>query len=275
MKKNIVSAILLGTLLFSLCACGTGETTQSSALAAQAQAQAEAAGVSAKDAVETDAGVSATDADEAETADATEAVLADTEEEMTQEAEAEEVEEEVVEEEEIDTTPYFEKQGLTISSPGEITYTSYDMDTSSITCTVQEKITVSTAASSQDGYSDTTATITYISCSLGDEAYYWSWYSLYDYYTGICLESENNTLETGDTLSQSALVTLLDGTEYVVSFSTELYTDDDGNPITVITVHHPSDYDGVVFSLGGYDGYGDVAEYAAQDPAIDRKFFRG
>lgn len=109
---------------------------------------------------------------------------------------------------------------------------------------------VNTEESSEEGYSDTTftAVVDYTGfesegCSYGLTAF--------DRYTGVDFEGNHTHLEGDDTTHTDVCVFDVDGKQYDCALDAS--QSNDGSKVTVTcTIHHPSDYDGVVFAFGSY-----------------------
>lgn len=103
---------------------------------------------------------------------------------------------------------------------------------------------VATVASSEEGYSDTTFTVT-ADKNLDNSGVSYN-ISAFDRYTGTSYESKLTTALLGGGASHDNVCVLdVDGTQYDCSMNAK----QSGNTVT-LTVHHPSNYDGVVFLLG-------------------------
>ncbi len=181
--------------------------------------------------------------------------------------EAGEAEEEALAEEA--SVPYFEEYGIEISEQGEYTFPTVDANNSSVTGTTTLNFSIQTTESQAEGTSVTVANINILSTTV---EYGIIWFSYYDYYTGICLENELMIVEAGGTVNGSEVELVgEDGETYSCSFSAS--GSSDGLRLTIMATHS-SDYDGLVFAVGGSTGSEQVADYAANDPGMETIFFR-
>ena len=107
---------------------------------------------------------------------------------------------------------------------------------------------VTTTASSEEGYSDTTLTVTADISSVASTG--WSYnVTAFDRYTGTSYEGKKDSLVGGGTTHNDVVVIDVDGTQY--DCSVEANQTDNGDTSTITcTVHHPTAYDGVVFAFG-------------------------
>lgn len=114
--------------------------------------------------------------------------------------------------------------------------------------TVDANVTtsVTTTASSEEGYSDTTFVVE-AKTDATDFAYY---ATAFDRYTGTDFESGYTNFGTaGGSTHQNVTVIDVDGKQYDCGMSASQENGDASIKLTV-TIHHPSDYDGVVFQFG-------------------------
>ena len=107
---------------------------------------------------------------------------------------------------------------------------------------------VETVASSEEGYSDTTLTVTADTSNVASTG--WSYNVIaFDRYTGTSYEGKKDSLVNGGTTHNDVVVIDVDGTQYDCSLDAS--QSDNGNTSTITcTVHHPTAYDGVVFAFG-------------------------
>lgn len=138
---------------------------------------------------------------------------------------------------------FLTENGLTITPNGSMTiqvakYGSDELTDLAVTTSVE------TVASSEDGYSDTTFTVV-ADKNLDNSGVSYN-ISAFDRYTGTSYESELTTALIGGGSSHNDVCVFdVDGQQYDCSTDVK----QNGNTVTV-TVHHPSNYDGVVFLLG-------------------------
>ena len=138
---------------------------------------------------------------------------------------------------------FLTENGLTITPNGSMTIPVAKWDSDELT-DLAVTTSVTTVASPEDGYSDTTFTVTTDKNLDGSGVSYNI--SAFDRYTGTSYESELTTALIGGGTSHSDVCVFdVDGTQYDCSLNAE----QNGNTAT-LTVHHPSNYDGVVFLFG-------------------------
>ena len=138
---------------------------------------------------------------------------------------------------------FLTENGLTITPNGSMTIPVAKWDSDELT-DLAVTTSVTTVASSEDGYSDTTFTVTTDKNLDGSGVSYNI--SAFDRYTGTSYESELTTALIGGGTSHSDVCVFdVDGTQYDCSLNAE----QNGTTAT-LTVHHPSNYDGVVFLFG-------------------------
>lgn len=138
---------------------------------------------------------------------------------------------------------FLEENGITITPNGSMTiqvakYGSDELTDLAVTTSVE------TVASSEDGYSDTTFTVV-ADKNLDNSGVSYN-ISAFDRYTGTSYESELTTALIGGGSSHNDVCVFdVDGQQYDCSTDVK----QNGNTVTV-TVHHPANYDGVVFLIG-------------------------
>ena len=138
---------------------------------------------------------------------------------------------------------FLTENGLAITPNGSMTIPVAKWDSDELT-DLAVTTSVTTVASSEDDYSDTTFTVT-TDKNLDDSGVSYN-ISAFDRYTGTSYESELTTaLIGGGTSHNDVCVFDVDGTQYDCSLNAE----QNGTTAT-LTVHHPSNYDGVVFAFG-------------------------
>lgn len=138
---------------------------------------------------------------------------------------------------------FLTENGLTITPNGSMTIPVAKWDSDELT-DLAVTTSVTTVASSEDGYSDTIFTVTTDKNLDGSGVSYNI--SAFDRYTGTSYESELTTALIGGGTSHSDVCVFdVDGTQYDCSLNAE----QNGTTAT-LTVHHPSNYDGVVFLFG-------------------------
>ena len=150
---------------------------------------------------------------------------------------------------------FLAENGLKITPNGSMTiqvakYKSDDLVDLAITTSV------TTVASSEDGYSDTTLAVT-ADKNLDNSGIAYN-LSAFDRYTGISFESKPESIDVNTgTIHDNAVVVDVDGTKYDCTVNAK----QSGNTVTM-TVHHPSKYDGVVFILGSMTATQNTAYFA-------------
>lgn len=151
---------------------------------------------------------------------------------------------------------FLAENGLTVTPNGSMTIPLAVTGTDD-TVDVSVTTSVETVASSEEGYSDTTFTAT-MSNSASEFHYY---ATAFDRYTGVDFEGKPTSfgLSDGSTHQDVAIIDV-DGKQYDCKLSADQSVSDDSTVLT-ITIHHPSNYDGVVFQLGkGTKSIVDIAE---------------
>lgn len=177
----------------------------------------------------------------------------DTKVEITTEKESEATETVVEETTEVETeaptdevkADFLAENGLTVTPNGDMTLPLAVTDTDDVT-DVSVSTSVATVASSEEGYSDTTFTAT-MSNSSKDFTFY---ATAFDRYTGVDFEGKHTDFGASNgSTHQGVVVVDVDGTQYDCAYNADQSVSG-GTTVFTITIHHPSDYDGVVFQLG-------------------------
>lgn len=151
---------------------------------------------------------------------------------------------------------YLSENGIVITPQSEVTSIEACISGTDDVVVQSASVTVTTTPSDEEGYSDTTAKF-YIA-AIDGVASNFAFYT-FDRYTGVnydsCLEDGGASFAAGETgtVYGDAFVFDVDGTQYRCSRMAGQETLDGGDVIFTISVHHPSEYDGVVFSCGKYD----------------------
>lgn len=177
----------------------------------------------------------------------------DTKVEITTEKESEATETVVEETTEVTTEAPVEKvasdflteNGLTVTPNGSMTI---PLAVTGTDDTVDASVTTSveTVASSEEGYSDTTFTAT-MSNSSKDFTFY---ATAFDRYTGVDFEGKHTDFGASNgSTHQEVVVIDVDGKQYDCAYNADQSVSD-GTTVFTMTIHHPSEYDGVVFQLG-------------------------
>lgn len=138
---------------------------------------------------------------------------------------------------------FLTENGLTVTPNGSMTATVAQYDSDDL---IDLPITTSveTVASSEEGYSDTTFTVV-ADKNLDNSGVSYN-ISAFDRYTGTSYESELTTALIGGGSSHNDVCVFdVDGQQYDCSTDVK----QNGDTVTV-TVHHPTNYDGVVFAFG-------------------------
>ena len=140
---------------------------------------------------------------------------------------------------------FLTENGLTITPNGTMTMPLAKTGTEE---TVDANVTtsVTTTASSEEGYSDTTFVV---EAKTDAEAFQY-YATAFDRYTGTDFEGKLTNFGTagGSTHSDVAVIDV-DGKQYDCGMSASQENDNYSIKLT-LTVHHPSEYDGVVFQFG-------------------------
>ena len=177
----------------------------------------------------------------------------DTKVEITTEKESEATETVVEETTEVETeapteevkADFLAENGLTVTPNGSMTIPLAVTGTDD-TVDVSVTTSVETVASSEEGYSDTTFTAT-MSNSSKDFTFY---ATAFDRYTGVDFEGKHTDFGASNgSTHQEVVVIDVDGKQYDCAYNADQSVSD-GTTVFTITIHHPSEYDGVVFQLG-------------------------
>ena len=188
----------------------------------------------------------------------------DTKVEITTEKESEATETVVEETTEVETeapteevkADFLTENGLTVTPNGSMTI---PLAVTGTDDTVDASVTTSveTVASSEEGYSDTTFTAT-MSNSSKDFTFY---ATAFDRYTGVDFEGKHTDFGASNgSTHQEVVVIDVDGKQYDCAYNADQSVSG-GTTVFTITIHHPSEYDGVVFQLGkGTKSIVDIAE---------------
>lgn len=182
----------------------------------------------------------------------------DTKVEITTEKESEATETVVEETTEVATeapveevaSDFLTENGLTVTPNGSMTIPLAVMNTDDM-IDVPITTSVETVASSEEGYSDTTLRVD-IDAKAAAGQYYTCNVSAFDRYTGTSYESKPTSLgiNNGST-HENVVVVDVDGTKYDCALTADMNMDSNYVQHVTVTVHHPSDYNGVVFIFGG------------------------
>lgn len=182
----------------------------------------------------------------------------DTKVEITTEKESEATETVVEETTEVATeapveevaSDFLTENGLTITPNGTMTMPLAKADTDDM-IDVPVTTSVETVASSEEGYSDTTLKVD-IDAKAVEGQYYACNVSAFDRYTGTSYESKPTSLGTNNgSMHENVVVVDIDGTQYDCALTADMNMDSNHVQHVTVTVHHPSNYDGVVFLFGG------------------------
>lgn len=182
----------------------------------------------------------------------------DTKVEITTEKESEATETVVEETTEVATeapteevkADFLAENGLTVTPNGSMTIPLAVKDTDDM-IDVPITTSVETVASSEEGYSDTTLKVD-IDAKAAAGQYYTCNVSAFDRYTGTSYESKPTSLGTNNgSMHENVVVVDVDGTQYDCALTADMNMDSNYVQHVTVTVHHPSDYNGVVFIFGG------------------------
>lgn len=145
---------------------------------------------------------------------------------------------------------FLTENGLTITPNGTMTMPLAKADTDDM-IDVPVTTSVETVASSEEGYSDTTLKVD-IDAKAAAGQYYSCNVSAFDRYTGTSYESKPTSLGTNNgSMHENVVVVGVDGTQYDCALTADTNMDSNYVQHVTVTVHHPSNYDGVVFLFGG------------------------
>lgn len=156
---------------------------------------------------------------------------------------------ETVSDEQVAVGDYLSEHGITITPQASVTsmeIARYNSDT------LHERnvtITVETVPSDEEGYSDTIFKAVWDTSSDTD---FNTTYGIYDRYTGCDLTTTGESVafaDEGGTYENAFLLTV-DDKQYDCSYTFDWDTSDYTAYTGIIKVHHPSEYDGVVFEAG-------------------------
>ena len=140
---------------------------------------------------------------------------------------------------------FLAENGLTVTPNGSMTIPLAVTGTDD-TVDVSVTTSVETVASSEEGYSDTTFTAT-MSNSSKDFTFY---ATAFDRYTGIDFEGKHTDFGASNgSTHQEVVVIDVDGKQYDCAYNADQSVSG-GTTVFTMTIHHPSEYDGVVFQLG-------------------------
>jgi|GEM_PF-2131109 len=145
---------------------------------------------------------------------------------------------------------FLTENGLTVTPNGSMTIPLAVKDTDDM-IDVPVTTSVETVASSEDGYSDTILKVD-IDAKAAAGQYYTCNVSAFDRYTGTSYESKPTSLGTNNgSMHENVVVVDVDGTQYDCALTADMNMDSNYVQHVTVTVHHPSDYNGVVFIFGG------------------------
>lgn len=145
---------------------------------------------------------------------------------------------------------FLTENGLTVTPNGSMTIPLAVMNTDDM-IDVPITTAVETVASSEDGYSDTTLKVD-IDAKAAAGQYYTCNVSAFDRYTGTSYESKPTSLGTNNgSMHENVVVIDVDGTQYDCALTADMNMDSNYVQHVTVTVHHPRDYNGVVFIFGG------------------------
>ncbi len=145
---------------------------------------------------------------------------------------------------------FLAENGLTVTPNGSITIPLAVKDTDDM-IDVPITTSVETVASSEEGYSDTTLKVD-IDAKAAAGQYYTCNVSAFDRYTGTSYESKPTSLGTNNgSMHENVVVVDVDGTQYDCALTADMNMDSNYVQHVTVTVHHPSNYNGVVFVFGG------------------------
>lgn len=205
---------------------------------------------------------------EEEATEPTEEVEATTEDTDTVDLEIKEGDETVVDEQ-VEVGDYLSEHGITITPYDSVTSMLVaDSDTVDTTHERNVTITVETVPSDEEGYSDTIFKAVW---DRSDYGAFSSGYQAYDRYTGISLTPADGDAAFGDdggTVTNTVVVEY-NSNQYDCTETFDWDTSAGTTCVCTYTVHHPSDYDGVVFQMGKQ-----TATMIAVEDTVDKSVVR-
>lgn len=155
----------------------------------------------------------------------------------------------VVSDEQVEVGDYLSENGITITPQGTMTMpVAYYNSDETHDKTVE--ITVETVPSDEEGYVDTILTKKWDVATTGTNFLYG--FDAYDRYTGyqLTLPNEEVTfLNEGGTYTDAVIIEV-NGVQYDCSVTSTWDTSDASTWVGTFTIHHPKEYDGVVFRVG-------------------------
>lgn len=125
--------------------------------------------------------------------------------------------------------------------------------------------------SEENSYSDTIFTTV---IDITNKENFMMYCTAFDRYTGYDFECsfKDFTTKTG-TKKDDVCVIDIDGTQYDCSYSSSWEQTDDTHYTKTITIHHPSEYDGVVFQFGkltaSMDEFSTTVDYSTPSKVTD------
>lgn len=153
-------------------------------------------------------------------------------------------------EEQVEVSDYLSEHGIAITPCGKITmpmayYNSDDVHDKEVVTSIE------VVPSEEEGYTDTIFRAEIDVATSGKD--YLSTYCIYDRYTGVDLTftSPDVSFVNESGTHKEVCIVEVDGKQYDCSFT---FSSDKSNSdiwIVTLTLHHPSDYDGAVFQMGG------------------------
>ncbi len=154
-----------------------------------------------------------------------------------------------VSDEQVEVGDYLTENGITITPQGtHVMQIAYNNSDETHEKTVE--VTVETVPSDEEGYVDTIYTTKWDVGSTGQNFLYT--FNAYDRYSGYALTepSEDVTFLSDGGTETNTFVLDVDGVKYNVSYTDVWDTSDPNTWVGTLTIHHPVEYNGVVFSLG-------------------------
>lgn len=154
---------------------------------------------------------------------------------------------------------FLEENGFVITPCGEMVMPLAITGTDDVT-DVPVVVSIEIVPSEEDGYSDTTFTVI---TEATDTAYSWD-LSTFDRYTGYELATKSTSFGTGGSSEDEVYIISADGVQYDCTEISKWEQTDNTHYMLTVTIHHPSEYDGLVFSFGKY-----TASISAVEETID------
>lgn len=175
---------------------------------------------------------------------------------------------ETVVDEQVEVGDYLSEHGITITPQGTMMMTlarnNSDelVDTTVVTSVVEEP--------AEDGYTNTIFRAEIDKASINND--FNSYYGIFDRYTGYDLTFTGNDVTFGNEggTYTDVCVVEVDGQKYDCSYTFDWDASGETTCVATLTVHHPAEYDGVVFQMGKLTATRENFEMSLDD-SVQRK----